>query len=177
MHTWDVRLIATVVSALQLCALVLFYTVQQAPDTSISVTLSCDETSCVLFTCALSLFICLQLLCVTIYLLIEERGIVLVLISSWAFALLLRYPAGTQLHDAFAGVFLGSYLLVLLLQQFLLLHKSAASAVLWVTAVCLLIVWLFTKNHTLQWVAWGFITLVECVLNTHILMIESTMVF
>ena len=131
MNTAD---IATAVSSLQLCALVLFYTVQNAPGTSISSTLSCDETSCVLFTCALALFISLQLLLLT-------EGVELVLIASWAFALLLRYPAGTQLHDAFAGVFVGSYLLLLLLR----IRKSAAAAVLWVTAVCLLIAWVSTK--------------------------------
>ena len=151
MNTAD---IATAVSSLQLCALVLFYTVQNAPGTSISSTLSCDETSCVLFTCALALFISLQLLLLT-------EGVELVLIASWAFALLLRYPAGTQLHDAFAGVFVGSYLLLLLLR----IRKSAAAAVLWVTAVCLLIAWVSTKNNTLQWVAWVFISLVECALN------------
>ena len=165
---WDVRLVATGVSVLQLCSLVMFY-VAQAPETSISSSLGCDETSCVLFTSTLSLSICLQLLCTAFYL-AEERGIELVLTSSWAFSLLLRYPAGTQLHDVFAGIFVSSYLLVLLQQQHLAAEKSVPAAVLWVIAVCLLIAWVSTKNNTLQWLAWGIITLVECVLNCHLLL-------
>ena len=60
-------------------------------------------------------------------------------------------------------------MLVLLLQQYRGLGESVTSVVvflLWVSAGCLLISWVCTTNHTLEWVAWGLITIVQVLLNS-----------
>ena len=171
-----VRLIAMGSSVFQLGALISFY-MSLAVPISISRVVACDETACVLFTCVFSLFGFVQLLSATFYFVcsaekggeIQQTGVETVLTASWTFALTLRYPVGTHLHYAFAGVFLGSYMLVLLLQQYQGAGGSVTSVVvflLWITAGCLLIAWVCTQNDTLEWVAWGLITLVQVLLNS-----------
>ena len=66
---------------------------------------------------------------------------------------------GTHLHYSFAGVFIRSYMLVLLLQQYWGAGESVTSVVVFLIAlVC-------NHNHTLEWVAWGLIMLVQIPLN------------
>ena len=180
-----VRLIAGGASTFQFCALVGFY-MTTPPNMSIShVLMNNNESMCIGFTIVFSLLAYIELLNLVFYFAyyvppssdVRPTGVEAALICAWTLALTLRYPLGTGPHFTCATVFILFYLLALFLQQYEGFGRSwmtyFVGGVYCAGAVALGL-WVYTGDNGFEWVAWGLLTLVQCMLNLPLRPLLST---
>ena len=176
----DVRLVAGGASVFQLFALIGFY-MSTEPNLSVSHVLACNEGMCVAFTIVVSLLAYFQFLNLTFYFVgysprgsdVQQTGVMATFFSAWMLSLTLRYTIGSGPHVTVATLFIGSYLLAIFMQQYQDIGRTRMSLFtlgLFLSVLFVLAAWVYTRNHWLEWLAWGILTLVQCLLNLPIRM-------